>query len=285
MTMNSLAAFINTNAQYSVLGWEPVHGSGERLNVAALFKYDGRLVAKPLIRGEVLRCMYGEAGDGVLSMLTGVLEAVSSVADKHGWDAALTSVPLTNFSLAPVQKTWASSEADLLRQIVLMSCSLSVIADEPAATSDDLPTPEKEVNLQWTTRIKEAIQVLRPELSMYFNRDAVIVDDGLPVRFAVLSPRLAAHFGLLRPPQQNPGMEDARAKMWKLALAKERNPALVAALVFGTPSDDDITISDKQRDRLKSNVAELRREAEKRHVDIQEVHTVGDAANAVVALA
>ena len=127
--------------------------------------------------------------------------------------------------------------------------------------------------------------MLRPELSMYFNREAILVDGGVPVRFAVLTNRLAAQFGLLRPSQQNQGMEDARAKMWKLALAKERNPALVAALVFGTPEEEDITLSDKQRDRLKSNVVEIQQEAAHRQVELREVHTVPEAASTVVALA
>lgn len=283
--MNTLSAFIDSNSRYSVLGWEPVQGSGERINVAALCEYDGQFVAKSLVREDVLRCMYGAAGDGVLRMVDGVLEALTSVAKSHGLEAALAAVPLANFSLTALRATWASDESDLLRQIVLMNCSLSVIADEPLPTTDDLPTPEREVNQQWTTRIKEAIQVLRPDLSTYFNREAILVDGGVPVRFAVLTPRLAAQFGLLRAAQQNQGMEDARAKMWKLALAKERNPGLVAALVFGTQKEDDITLSDKQRDRLKSNSIEIQQEAKHRQVEFREVHTVAEAADTVVALA
>ncbi len=283
--MTELSAFVDNNARYSVVGWEPVPGSGERINVAALCEYDGRFIAKSLVREEVLRCMYGAAGDGVFHMVEGVIEALSAVASGHGLEAALASIPLSNFSIAEPRATWASNENDLLRQIVLMNCSLSVIADEPISTSDDLPTPEREVNQQWTTKVKEAIQVLRPDLSMYFNREAILVDGGVPVRFAVLTQRLAAQFGMLRPSQQNQGMEDARAKMWKLALAKERNPALTAALVFGTPNDDDITLSDKQRDRLKSNVGELRQEAAHRNVEVNEVHTVTAAAARVVELA
>lgn len=283
--MITLSAFVDSNARYSVVGWEPVPGSGERINVAALCEYDGRFVAKSLIREDVLRCMYGAAGDGVLHMVEGVIEALSSVANSYGLEAALASVPLSNFSLTALRATWASSENDLLRQIVLMNCSLSAIADEPLPTSDDLPTPEREVNQQWTTKVKEAIQVLRPDLSMYFNREAILVDGGVPVRFAVLTHRLAAQFGLLRPSQQNQGMEDARAKMWKLALAKERNPALVAALVFGTPKEEDITLSDKQQDRLKSNVVEIQQEAAYRQVELRAVHTVSEAATTVVALA
>lgn len=283
--MTTLSAFVDNNARYSVIGWEPVPGSGERINVAALCEFDGRYIAKSLVREDVLRCMYGAAGDGVVHMVGGVMDALCAIAHGHGLEAALASIPLSNFSMSSPRATWASNENDLLRQIVLMNCSLSVIADEPLPTSDDLPTPEREVNQQWTTKVKEAIQVLRPDLSMYFNREAVLVDGGVPVRFAVLTQRLAAQFGLLRPSQQNQGMEDARAKMWKLALAKERNPALTATLLFGTPSEEDITLSDKQRDRLKSNVGELQQEAAHRNVDFSEVHTVPAAAARVVELA
>lgn len=279
-----MTAFVD-NARYSVIGWEPVPGSGERINVAALCEHDDRVIAKTLIREDVLRCMYGTAGDGVFNMVKRLTEALSAIAKDHGLEAALGAIPLSNFSITAPRFTWASNENDLLRQIALMNCSLSVIADEPLATTDDLPTPEKEVNQQWTTKVKEAIQTLRPELSAYFNREAILVDDGLPIRFAVLTERLAAQFGILRPSQQNQGMEDARAKMWKLALAKERNPTLIAALIWGAPRDDDITLSDKQRDRLKSNIVELRQEAAHRNVDFSEVHTVAAAAARVVELA
>lgn len=283
--MNTLSEFVDGNSRYSVLGWEPVPGSGERINVAAFCEHNGQYIAKSLVREDVLRCMYGAAGDGVMRMVEGMIRALSTVAGSHGLEAALAAIPLANFSLTALRATWASDENDLLRQIVLMNCSLSVIADEPLPTSDDLPTPERDINQQWTTRVKEAIQVLRPNLSLYFNGEAILVDGGMPVRFAVLTPRLAAHFGLLRPTQQNQGMEDARAKMWKLALAKERNPALVGALVFGTPKNNEITLSDKQRDRLASNVIEIQQEAKYRGVSLYSVHTVADAADAIVAIA
>lgn len=283
--MNTLASFLDTNSRYSLLRWEPVQGSGECINVAVVCEHARKLVARTLVRDDVLRCMYGAAGDGVMRMVEGVTNALYEVACSHGLDAALTAVPLANFSLSEPRATWASDENDLLRQIVLMNCSLSVIADEALPSSDDLPTPEKEVNQQWTTKVKEAVQVLRPDLSLYFNQEAILVDDGVPVRFALLSPRLAAQFGLLRPAQQNQGMEDARAKMWKLALAKERNPGLNVALVFGTPPREEITLSDKQRDRLRSNVIEIQQEASHRNVTFREVHTVPDAAKAIVELA
>jgi len=280
--MSAYTEFVDCNSSYSVLSWEPVPMSGERLNVATLAVYKGKIHTQILIREEVMGCMYGSAGEGILTMIRNILSGLSDVAQEHGLDAAISSIPLTNFSISELRSTWANNSNDLLRQIVLMNCSLGVIADEPMPTADDTPISEREVNQQWAKKVKEAIQVLRPELSQYFNGSAVIVDGGRPVKFAILSPRLVVQFGLLRPAQQNPGMEDARAKLWKLSLAKERNPNLNAALIFGTPPFDDVTLSDKQREAMKSNAMEIQHEAESKQVSFVAAQTVQEAAKAVI---
>ena len=92
-------------------------------------------------------------------------------------------------------------------------------------------------------------------------------------------------FGLLKANVLTQGMEDARAKMWKLTLAKERNSALIAALVYGTPRADDITMNDRQHERLAANVRELEQEAAVRGVAAHRVHTVAEAAEKIIQLA
>lgn len=277
--------FTVSNSRYAVIGLEPVAGSSERLHVGALVEYEGNVVAKTLIRGEVLRCMYGTAGDGLAQMIETTVNILGKIGIEHGWDAAISSIPLANFSLSEPRSSYASSESDLLRQIVLMHFSLSVLADEGGNSPEEQPTPEREVNLQWTTRIRNAVQVARPDLSLYFNREATLVDGGVPVRFGFLSPRLAAHFGLIRPTGQAQGMKDARAKMWELSLARERNQSLCAALVFGVPQLEDVTLSDRQRSQIEANTGELHQEAQQRQVTLRTVQTVNDAVAAVLELA
>lgn len=284
--MNAVATLsVQANAAYSVLVWEPVPGSGERLSVGALLKYGSAVFARPLIREDVLRCMYGTAGEGAFQMILATLKAVEGVAKQFGFLAARDAVPLASFSLMEARETWADSEYDLLRQIVLMHFSLSVLADEPAATSDDTPTSEREVNQQWTTKVKEAIQARRPDLQACFNRELVLVEGSAPVKFPILTPRLAAQFGLLKVNAQSQGMEDARAKMWKLALAREKNADLAVAMVVGTPPLDDVTLSDRMQARFVANVEDLKREATKYDVDLQTAQSAAEAAAFVIELA
>lgn len=273
------------NACYSVLVWEPVAGSGERLNVGTLIHYNGTVQARPLIREEVLRCMYGSAGEGAFQMILTTLKAIEGVAGKFGFAAAREAVPLTSFRFTEAYEARADNEYDLLRQIVLMHFSLSVLSEEPAASTDDLPTPEREVNQQWTTKIKEAIQAQRPDLQACFNRELVLVDGSTPVKFPLLTPRLVAQFGLLKENAQSHGMEDARAKMWKLSLARTRNSNLSAAMVLGLPLLDSVTLSDRVRDRFVANIGDLTREAEEYNVSLRTAQSVADAAACVIELA
>lgn len=284
--MNTVvSSFVQANAGYAVLAWEPVPGSGERFNVGALFQYGDTFSARPLIREEVLRCMFGAAGEGAFQMIRTTLKAVEGVAKQFGFVAARDAVPLASFSFMEARETWADSESDLLRQIVLLHFSLSVLADEPMASSDDTPTPEREVNQQWTTKVKEAIQARRPDLQACFNRELVLVDGSAPVKFPVLTHRLAAQFGLLKVNAQNQGMEDARAKMWKLALAREKIADLAAAMVVGTPPLDDVTLSDSTRARFVANIDDLKREAQKYAVDLRTAQSAAEAAEFVIQLA
>jgi hypothetical protein len=270
------------NASYAVLVWEPVDGTGERLNVGALVQFCGAVQARALIREDVLRCMYGASGDGAYRMIVSSLKAVEEVATKFGFATALNSVPLASFSFANTRETWAENDHELFRQIVLMHSSLSVLAEEPSTTTDDLPTPEREVNQQWTTRVKEAIQSRRPDLAACFNRELILVDGGAPVKFPVLTPHLAAQFGLLKVNSQSQGMEDARAKMWKLALVRERNVNLAVAMVVGTPPLNDVTLSDQVQARFIANIADLTREAAKNDVELKTASSAAEAADFVI---
>lgn len=277
-----ISSTIVANSSYAVLTWEPVDGTGERLNVGALVQFCGAVKARALIREDVLRCMYGASGEGAYRMISASLKAVEEVAKKFGFAAALDSLPLASCSFAGTRETWAENEHELFRQIVLMHSSLSVLAEEPSTSSDDLPTPEREVNQQWTTRVKEAIQSRRPDLAVCFNRELMLVDGGAPVKFPLLTPRLAAQFGLLKVNSQNQGMEDARAKMWKLALARERNAYLAVTMVIGTPPLNDVTLSDQVQARFAVNVADLKREATKYKVELQTANSADEAADLVI---
>src|SRR5476649_1796941 len=107
--MNTSTNFLDTNSHYSILRWEPVAGSGECINVAVVCEHSGKYVARTLVRDDVLRCMYGAAGDGVMRMVQGVTDALYRIANNNGLSAAIAAVPLSNFSLSEPIATWVFS--------------------------------------------------------------------------------------------------------------------------------------------------------------------------------
>ena len=271
------------NARYVVIGWEPVPYSGERINVGTLVEYQNKFSCKVLIRGDVLRCMYGSAADGIMNMITTVVDSLQVVAVEYGWEEAMAAIPMQNFTCSNEESTFATSIDDLLRQVVLAHCSLSVLADDGGPETEEPSTTEREVNQKWITQIRESVQLLRPHFSLYFNRDAVLVDDGIPVRFGLLAPRFVAHFGLLRPTAQSAGMKDARAKMFELMLARERNNQLSTGLIFGVPQSDYM-LSDRQHTHLIANLRELDYEAASKKIALRTVQSVAAAASSLVEL-
>lgn len=281
---NDVSAYLATNARWAILKWEPMAGSGEILNVAAILEINGGVETYVLVRPEVVQCMYGAAATRVMQMIDFALSAATDLATKESIEAAIANPVLGNFPFGPLRETYADDRPDAIRQIISECCSLGVLPSEPEEEADTTPTEDRDVQRQWTTKIRNIIQIECPELIRFFGGQAKIVDHGQSVKFGFLAPSLAAHFGLLKPNQQRQGMKDARSKMWELSLAKERNPSLRTALILGTPRSDDILLADRTLSQLSDNVAELLQEAQYSGLSLRDVHTEREAADVLVEL-
>lgn len=282
---SDLSHYLEANAKWAVLRWEPMAGAGETLNVGALIEFNRRVSGHVLVRPEVLRCMFGSAGEKALTMIEFALKAAVDIAQPTDLSTAVEAPVLTNFAFGPVMETNADDVEDVIRQVISECCSLGALPSEPEEDEDTPPAEEREVQVQWTTRVRSIVLLEKPGLVRYFGRRAAIVDGGQPIKFGVLSPSFAAHFGLLRPNQQSQGMKAAKSKFWELSLAKERNPAITAALILGAPKPDYMLLSEQARQQLASNLGELRDEARQRNLRLEAVHTEQEAANIVMQMA
>ncbi len=271
-------------ARYAILCWEPVAGTAERLNVAAIFEFGGVVFGRILIRGEVLTCMYGSAGENMLRMITQATKSIEKVARAHDLETAIKSIPLDALSATPIRQTMALDDSDLMRQVVLLNCSLSVVGDDGGEVIEEATTV-KPARDEWIRRVRQQTIIRRPDFDAFFNREAKLVSDGMPVKFDFLSPRLAAQLGLLLTTRQASSVKDARAKLWELELAKARNNELKPALIFGFSRVDDITLSDKQRDQIESNRREISDEASSKQIGFYSVVTEAEAVEVILDLA
>lgn len=283
--MIEIPTYTGPNASYCVLSWEPIAGSGEFISVGALYHHEGKSAAVPLFRIDSLRCMYGQAGDSAAEMLSSAIAQIAEVARSSGFEIARSASLIEALIVSNPRSAWAISERDLQRQIVLNHCSLSSLADTPESTATEHSTAEGDANQQWYTKVRAEIQARRPDLIRYFDREATIVDQGIPVKFGILTPSLAANFGMIRPHKLTADVDNARSKILKLKLAHQREPSLTTALICGTSRIDDITLSDKMLAKLQDNLRELDRESSNENVKFSQVYDVSGAADAAIALA
>ena len=125
----------------------------------------------------------------------------------------------------------------------------------------------------------------RLDLVPYFNQDAKLIDNGVPVKFGFLGQGVVAHFGLLRPSDIGRSYKDARGRLWELQKAKERANFGIASLILQLPRSTDLFFDDKQLEASNAALYELRTEAADEEVSVMDVHTPEQAAYALIELA
>lgn len=261
-------------ATISPLFWEPVAGTGERLTAAALISVDDESTGHILIRDDVLHAMYGETSGKLKGLFNTALKTYLDLMPFSAHE--LPSL----FGLTPGKtiETEVRDRSEALRIVALMYSSLANL-DALDSDSEDLSPNQNEGNKRFATQVREQVIARYPELDTYFNRTAILLNGGEPVRFGFSSPRLIAHFGMLHPVRQPSSVRDARAKLWELARAKDVSGVNQAGLIMAVPPETDPTLGEKQRTALKRNIDEIEREADSVHMRLWPASSTAAAAD------
>lgn len=188
------------------------------------------------------------------------------------------------FSIGASHHTEPESVAEALRHAALMYSSMANLDKLDTVEDSDAPTQE-ETNKRFATEVRDGVIKNRPELEKNFNRAAVLLDGGEPVRFGYLSSRAVMHFGVLHPVRQSASVRDARARLWELLRAKNYATIGNAALIVATPRTDDPTLGGKQIEAINRNVREIEREAKDTDMIFHPVTSVTEAVGHVMQLA
>jgi hypothetical protein len=250
-----------------------------------VYEFAGEWNAQRLLRDDVLESLYGSrASASPKTLIERALQVMRAVAAEHGLAhlGALPS-PFLGLHAGEVRITDAVSAADVVRQAVLMHASLSQL-DGLDDEEESTPPAAEEVNKRFATEVREAIQLVRPELARWFGKSAALVDSGRPVKFGFFSDQAVLHFSVLHGIRQAPSVRDARAKLWELSRAKALASIPTAALITWVPSRDDPTLGERQRNALVSNLAEIEREADVVSMRMYPVESVGQARDRVLSL-
>lgn len=263
--------------QWRPVFWEPVPDTGERFMVGIILRDDWQV--RRLIRDDVLDSLYGQYAKGARTLIENGLQALSRIAQAA---QSLTDLPMVmGLSCGPLRDTYCENFPEVLRVAALLYSSLTAMdkLDEPSETD----TPDAgETSQRFATEVRHQVVARRFELSRFFGRETVLIDDGMPVRFGFYSSRALLHFGVLSPVRQGAGVRDARSKLWELHRARQFAEIPMAALVFGVPHQDDPTLSYRQITAMQRNLSEIEREADTYHMRFFPVHSAEEGADKVI---
>lgn len=264
------------------LYWEPVSGTGERMTVGAVYRYGDTWAARRILRDDVLTCLYGKAANGAcklidhgLSLFLAAATAAQSLED--------LSVSLGGLHPGPARVTEALTESELLRIVALQYSSVANLDKLDELDESDQPINE-EAARRFATDVREHVLSERAELAQYFRRSAPLVMAGEPVRFGYASTHLIAHFNVLNPMRHGASLRDARARLFELNTGRALAQLSRAALITGTPRDDDPLLGDRQRARLREMREELTHEAAAVDVAFAPVHAASEGARTLLQL-
>ena len=272
-----------TFAKWRPLFWEPVAGTGERLMAGVLLQLGCEVIARRVIRDDVLDSLYGAASSRPRVLIEEALSLCRTIVEAAGDDGLLAlQGPVLGLHPGAYRETEALGVADALRQAVLLYSSLGQldIADDE---DDDTVQPE-EVNRRFTTEVRDAVLLQAPELARFFNRQATLHQGGSLVRFGFLSETAVMHFSIVSAVRQSASVSYARSKLWELARAKDFAGLPTAALISAVPKADDLTLGQKHRSKMASNLREIEREADDGAIRFLPVDTIERAVERVLEL-
>ncbi|MBH2008218.1 MAG: hypothetical protein I8H71_00825 [Xanthomonadaceae bacterium] len=268
-------------AQWRPVYWEPVAGSGERLMAGVVGIHGDNWQARRVLRDDVLESLYGERASGAMKLIDEALSTALVVAKGAGLEALRS--PVMGLSPGALRRTAAANFSEVLKQAALLYSSLTNLdaldnaEDEPSAKVED-------GNRQFGAEVRSTIAALRPDLKEHLSRKAPVAEGGVPVRFGFLSDRLIVQFAVLHPVRQSGSVSTARGKIFELQQASLLSGIPASALVLAVPPADAAVFHENQRNALRANTEEIRREAKGVGVNLEAVTTVLDGANRVLQL-
>ena len=250
-----------TTGRWRAIYWEPVANTTERLCVGCLTEWKGQVHQHRFLRSDLLIAMYGANASKVSQMLDKGLALSTALAKSQGFE--FLAAPFANLALGRVFDLHANAENELVRAAILMASSFGKLSEPATLQAEDLAEENTVVNRQFISRVRDRVIKLRPDLSNYFNKEAVLKSQASTVKFGFLSDKLVAHLGLVQVSRMQHYVRNARGLMSEINLAQNaRGRTGNSCLILGAPPLTSPTLTDKERAGLEAVNEELRLECE-----------------------
>lgn len=285
--MNQAPSLPSTHADWRVLRWEPLLGSGERITVAVIVHANDGLQSHLLLRPGVLHLLYGEQGSAALALIRSAAQNALALAESCG--LALAAPCLEGFFLDEVRRTRAESGRVAARQAAALFSSLSA-ASVAAGTDDIDDADESETAMDdqsiahFGKALERAVAQRDLALARHFWQSATPVTGGHPIRYAFLSEIAAVQMATFRKGMISQGSSTARLRMWELMTVMSQSGRR-GALIVVEPDATQLPPGTNAARNLARRLTQLQAEADRHHIQVFAVTSVESAAAALTAFA
>lgn len=288
--MNQAPFLPPTHADWRVLRWEPLLGSGERITVAVIVHANDGLQSHLLLRPSVLHLLYGEQGSAALALIRSAAHHALTLAESCG--LALAAPCLEGFFLDEVRRTRAESGRVAARQAAALFSSLSAApvaaGTDGTGETDDADESETTLDDQSIAHFGKALEraVTQRDLALarHFWQSATPVTGGHPIRYAFLSEFAAVQIAMFRKGMISQGSSSARLRMWELMTVMSQSGRR-GALIVVEPDAAQLPPGTNAARNLARRLTQLQAEAERHHIQVFAVTSVESATTALMAFA
>lgn len=269
------------------ISFEPIIGSGERINVIIVAQGDDRkFEIIQAIRDEVIESIYGIKSDAIKGMIAWVSHSLHSHLSSDSHIERWVS-PVSGFGISRNAEALDDSLSGILRQAVRLTASLGTLTLEADRAEDDDRSSQKQSE-QWSTRISDEARKLNPRLSGYFGTRVQLSRAQLHTKFGFYNDVYASNFGLMVPSRLSASINSIKAKVYDLESLSRSNMVLkpeTLDVIVGIPSFEDPTIPPKTIASMRGYVDELSELTQKEGINFIAVNTAVDAAQRIIKIA
>ncbi|UAN57420.1 hypothetical protein [Serratia sp. JSRIV004] len=241
------------------ISFEPIVGSGERINVIIVAKgEDTKVRIIQSIRDEILDAIYGIKSDGIKDMIQWVRCSLQSHIDSNSSLDTWIS-PVGGFHISMEANALDDSLTGVLRQAVRLTASLGTLSLE-AERNDEDDRPNEKQSEQWATRISDETKFINPKLADYFGARVQLSSVNVHTKFGFMNDMYASNFGLMVPSRLSSSLNSIKAKVYDLESLSRSSMVLKPQrfdIIVGIPSFDDPTIPPKTVLKMKGYLEEM----------------------------
>ncbi len=270
------------SVEWCPIFFEPIIGSGERITIGVgTLSHTGEVQCHSTITPNRCKKIFGQDNELINHIIK--ISIISLHEHLENTRSFVNWMPPTSGLFKGEVRQISAKNLDEAIKLVL-PISSSLIYQEDLFGSKIRKNSQNNKTSNWVGGLREIVLNSRPELSGNFEAKVFLGSYDVPAKFTFLNPKFAANLVPLNPSSLSRSIKDARADLWNLHLLSDAPNFLFRpekrTLLTGIYTNTKVK---NYSDSVKDAVQELKEEASRRDVIVEEVTSSNQAADYLIA--